>query len=285
MKGFVKWLIAGGIILGSGLTMLITGLALNGWKWEITDEYEQKTFTSTQTADKLELHAAAGDVYVQFYDGDSVQISYPVGSRFYYGVKQDGSEIELTYSNAGFFGGWLFNFSGVPDTIISIPSGAKVDLDVELDAGRLFVDDGSYGEVELTVNAGTLKAGTISCTQADCKVNAGKLEIEKVISAYLEVEVNAGSAQLSGAECSQLEVEVSAGSAVIRSIAGCQNADIDVSAGGATLSFAESKDQFSIITDVSAGSCNVQPQIQATDRRISVRVSAGSANLEFVEAH
>ena len=81
MKGIVKGIVIGLIIIIIGAAILITGLALSGWKIERSD-FETRTFTAEGENTALNIEIGAGSVTTEFYDGDKVIIEYPVAKHF-----------------------------------------------------------------------------------------------------------------------------------------------------------------------------------------------------------
>lgn len=261
MNSFAKWLIAGAVILGIGVCVIIIGLALNGWKWGA--DYETKDFTSAEQVTELDLNAAAGNLYVEFYDGEDVEISYPVSDYFSYSVTEQDGTVKLSYSNKWYaffnFGWW----SKPMETHVKIPASLTADVSVRLSAGQVFIADGSFGKVNLHVSAGTLAAGNIQCGQLVCDVSAGALKIAQATSESVKCHVSAGSFAIDRLVCPVIDAEVSAGSASLK-VVGEESA-------------------YSVSVDKSAGSCNVSGKT-GTDptKRIGVHVSAGSVDISFV---
>lgn len=262
MKSLFKWLIAGGVILGVGLIILIIGLALNGWSLGGNFDYEQREFTAVQPVDKLELSAAAGKVYVRFYDGEAVTVSYPFSDRFAYTVAEQDGKVKIGYTNSvWFFGFWQ---KRVPDTVVQIPYGCVLDVETELNAGNLTLESGTYGRLKLEIHAGTLNVGDIVCDDCTCEVNAGTLNIRSISAGQFEADVSAGSAVVKNLRCGDIKAEVSAGSL--------------------SLSVEGDKSDYAIYASHSAGSCNVTDQTgNGSGKRLTVNVSAGSIAVNFTD--
>lgn len=257
MKGLTNFLIAGGIIVGVGLIFLIVGLALNGWRF--TSDFEQREYSATESVTSLDVEAAAGEVYIEFYDGENVTVSYPYSEQFTYNVTLSDGKLTVKPKNV-----LVFNFFSwkIPDTVIKVPRDGISDFDIALNAGKLHMQSGYYGSLNISVNAGTLNADDLVSETCKCKINAGSLNIKSVSSQSLVVDVSAGSANVKGADCPDIKIDVSAGSA-------------NVTVNG-------EKSAYKITTDCSAGSCNVKEQSgDGSGKRIDVDVSAGSANIIF----
>lgn len=280
MKTFVKWIIAGAIILGIGLVIMLCGLAANGWKWGTTEDFEQKEYTAANTVSAYDIRIAAGTVKVEFTDSDRVCISYPESKHFGYNITEGNGKLTLAYNKSvNFFFGWFIP-TNIPDTVIKVPYGAT-DFDISINAGKLVLPDGTYGRIDAELNAGKFEAGAISCGEFDFDLNAGTAELTSVGCSNLGINVNAGSITLGKAACNKLTVEVNAGSADVNGVK-CSDISVDVAAGSASIAVDGAKSEYNISVDRSAGSCNVSAQ-SGTDptKRIIIDVSAGSAAVTF----
>ena len=75
MKTWKIFLSVGIVAFVIGLAVLITGLALNGWK--IGANLEMTTFTSDQDNNTLDLSLAAGELNVEYHDGKTLPLTIP----------------------------------------------------------------------------------------------------------------------------------------------------------------------------------------------------------------
>lgn len=282
MKSFAKWLIAGGIVLGLGLMIFIIGIAANGWKWGIETDFEQREYTAGQPVTDFDIHVAAGNVSVVFAETDRVSVSYPANGQFGYEVKENNGKLTLRYTSSwrNFFG-W-FMPAHIPDTVITVPYGTA-NFDLTVDAGKLILSDGAYGNVNINVNAGKFEAGSIACTNLTCDTDAGKADISAVQCSLLTVDLDAGGVTVGAADCTKLIVDVDAGNATLNGVS-CSDISVDVDAGSANITVNGAMSDYDIGVEVNAGSCNLSTQTVAESTgRITVQVDAGSANFNFTK--
>lgn len=258
MKGVVKMIIAGAVILGIGIAVLLIALGLNGWTF--SPDFTTEEFTSTQENDALDVRLAAGRVKIEYHDGENIQISYPVAK----GYETTITESEGTLSIDGNQHKWYIFSCGItfPETVIKIPAGKIKEVSVTLNAGTVEIPDGEFTKVKLNVNAGTINVGNIAGAELfDVDLNAGTVNVSAVTGNKLVCHVSAGTANLKKLDCAETEVKVSAGTA--------------------NLNFAGAKSDYTATVNVSAGSCNGISTQTGGEKSLTVKVSAGSCNVSF----
>ncbi|MDE6691097.1 MAG: DUF4097 domain-containing protein [Clostridia bacterium] len=259
MKSWKIFLAIGLVVFFIGLGVLIAGLAFNGWEFNV--DYEMQTYNSTEENTVLDLNLAAGEMYVGFYDGESIEVEYPTSYRYGYEVKEKNGK--LTVEPKQHFGIWFgFGWNRVPAIVVRIPRGKVMQLDIDISAGKIEVADGEFTSVRADMSAGWTNLGNLKCGKFVSHISAGKLDLESL-------------------ECTDFDLRLSAGSASIDSVK-TDKITVDLSAGSANLTVNGKKSDYYITVDKSAGSCNVSGQ-QGTvvGKVIDIDLSAGSVNVQF----
>lgn len=257
MKGWIKCIIAGAVIIVVGLALTLGALACNGWTVK-KPEFEMLNYTATDDNTAMDVTIGAGSVKTEFYDGDKVTIDYPAANVF----KSEISETDgVLHYQSRLRKTWFWGTLDIPDTVIKLPKGINFDLDFELNAGSVNVASGEYGKVSIQVHAGKLTVNQSTSTNFDCDVSAGLLEVN-------------------GLNCTKFDCEVSAGRLDVKTLE-CPDITADVSAGALVINVNGAKADYDIKTDVSAGSCNVSNQTGNGGKRLYVECSAGSADVTF----
>lgn len=258
MKGIVKALIAGGVIIAIGVALLVIGLALNGWA---VKEFEMKRYEADKEYSSINVNFGAGNLKTVFYDGDYIAVDYPEAKGYSFEIKGENEELSLTTkSEITMFSFGLIKWE-IPETVIYLPKDIVFDVDLELGAGCAEVESGKYGNVEVKVGAGTLTIGDMICSDFKAEVSAGEFKISKI-------------------ECEKTDVKVSAGKFEISSLL-CPEIYADVSAGSIKILVTGVKAEYGIEASESAGSCNLSSQTGTTDKKIEAHCSAGSINISF----
>ncbi len=258
MKDFVKVIIAGCVILGIGVVVLLIALGLNGWKF--TPEFEEKHFTAANVNTALEVDLDAGSIKTEFYDGDKIEITYHVANGYDTEIAESNGTLKITGNKHHWF---TFTWGvDIPETVIKLPKGVAYKAEIDLNAGTVYLADGEYSEITTHINAGTFKVNALTCQNFNLTVNAGVADVGAITCPRLICEVNAGKAKIDKITCPDSQIEVSAGSAV--------------------LGFAGAKSEYDAVVDVSAGSCSgLETQSVAGGKKIKIDVSAGSAEVSF----
>ena len=265
MKTWKIFLSVGIVAFVIGLAVLITGLALNGWK--IGANLEMTTFTSEQDNNTLDLSLAAGELNVEYHDGENFTVDYPEAYLYRYRVTESNGVLKVEPASKRIYiswSGWLWG-RNKPVVTVRIPRGKIVNLNIGVAAGIANVAAGEYGNVNIDLSAGQLYAGDIKC-------------------ANFAASLSAGSAQFKEVECNACEFELSAGTTSVSALKS-DKIDVDLSAGTANLAVAGNKAEYVIKVDKSAGSCNVSDQILPPGvtaiKYLNIDLSAGTVNVTF----
>lgn len=260
MKGFIKVIIAGAVIIGVGLAVLIIALGLNGWAFN--PNFETAEFTSEGVNTALSIELDAGRLKIEYHDEDKIKISYPTAQGYETTVKESDGTVSLVGNKRKWFSfGCNASF---PETLVKIPRNAIKTVNIDINAGGVEMAGGAFENVKIKVNAGACNVGEITGLN------------------LLKIDLNAGSVSIDGAEGDKISCEVNAGRASIKNIY-CKTTDVTVGAGLATLSFKGGKTEYNATVNVSAGSCNGLDNYNDVnnDKSINVKVSAGSADVSF----
>lgn len=262
MKGFVKVIIAGAVIIGLGIAILLIALGLNDWSF--TPKFEMQSFTAEQENTSLSVKLDAGRLKIIYREdgGDKIQITYPEAKSYKTTVTEKDGKLSLV----GNIHHWYTFTWGItfPETVIMLPKNTIANVEITLNAGTVDLAGGEYQSVKIKVNAGTCHVGEISgCNTLDLTVNAGTLNVDGAQSNNVRSEVNAGAANIKKIDSAQTEVTLSAGSA--------------------TLAFTGAKTEYNATVNVSLGTCSgLATQTGSGGKNISISVSAGSATVSFL---
>ena len=249
------------IVLFAVLGVVII-VGINGWQFVTKVNWESRTYECYDTITDIDLEFSAGQLKIERYDGDTIKAEYSYCDQFTTEFTVTGTRLSIYTTSLRWFNTILW-FNKIPTTTLYIPSSLAPNLDVEVNAGHVTISEGAYGKVQVELNAGAIMVDEMQCSTCTIEVNAGALNIKGLSCSKLVADVSAGSLNVNGLNCDIILLEVSAGSA--------------------NLTVLGNKEDYTIVREVSAGSCNVNSQVGKCDpyKHISVGVSAGSANILF----
>lgn len=258
MKAIRKCLIAGIILIAIGAGIIITVLAVNGWSIKETN-YTMETFKAENDNTAVEIYLGANSLKTEFYDGEKIEISYPVSKAFKTSVSEKNGKLKFESKTKWYYS--FFNFTKAPETVVKIPKDKVFDIKVDLGAGTISLDGGVYGNLNIDVSAGTLKGSNITCGN-------------------LDIDVSAGTLALTGVTCDKIVCDVSAGTLNIKELT-CPDVKADVSAGKLSMSINGLESEYTVRASVSAGSCNLKDRDGTTDKKLYADCSTGSVSVTF----
>lgn len=239
MKAIWKGLIVGIVLIIIGAAIIITTFAINGWSAK-SPKFSIETYTAQKDYTSVKIDIGASTVKTQFYDGEKIEITYPV-SRGYRSeiTERDGT---LKFENYIKWYAQLFHFSDAPETVIKLPKDKIFNLDIDVGAGLVTLAEGVYGNVTIDVSAGKLEANGIACDKINCDVSAGKLDIKALTCPDIKADVSAGRLEMNvvGAKSDYtIHASVSAGSCNISNQTGTtdKRLAVDCSAGSIEITF------------------------------------------------
>ena len=264
MKGFVKCIIAGAVILGIGIAILIIALAVNGWKFDFKEtEYEMKSYTAEGKFDTLSVDISAGEVEIVYYDGETIKFDYPENNRFTATVTESNSEISFVSKKKHFWDWINWGTPSLPKTTISVPQDCKLNLNIDLNAGTINLPDGEFEKLNLHLNAGEIKGNEITASSVECKMNAGAAKFESLQCASSTFKLNAGTIEISRLECDKITANFNAGTATFGVV------------GTAT--------EYTVDITKNAGSCNIDNHTGTNAAKsITGKMNAGTLKVSFI---
>ena len=260
-KTVKKTLIAGAIIACIGLAIVLIIGFTSGWD-VANAQWESETY-STEVGEQIsnvDLDLPAGSIQIEFYEGETIKVDYSQSKQVttQFNVTNQTLKISSTIK-------WhvqVLWFNRMPTTKMYIPQDMQVGLKLRVQAGTVTIGEGTYNDVDVEMDAGTISMKQITCNNFVLSMDAGTMNVNQIQCDTFKAEINAGTLKVTNLKCDDI--------------------DLDLSAGSAKLGIVGSKADYTIHTDVSAGSCNVKSQ-SGGSKRLSVEVSAGSVKVTFAE--
>lgn len=257
MKGYAKVMIAGAVLVVIGFIIFIVFCGLNGWNFN--PDYEMKTYECEEEINSLKIDLYAGSIKTVYTDDDKITVEYPENEKFTTRCSYENGVLNIGNGRKHWFD--IIWFGKIPLTTVKIPKDTKIDLDVHLNAGSAEISGADYENIKLYLNAGGLEIGDSSCKNFTCEINAGGVETGNLVCEKFYVKLNAGGFESDSLNCPDIEAKMNAGS-VSMEIIGIQS-------------------EYNIYVDKNAGSCNVSNSSGTTDKKLNVKINAGSFDARF----
>ena len=155
MKGVIKCVIAGAIIIGIGVALLVVGRSINGWSFQTNVEFEMQSYTAESENTALDIEIEAGVLRTEYYDGDNIYVEYPFAQNFKTTVYEKHGTFHFENDFRTFF--FVFGTPKIPETVVKLPQGIAYDIELHMSAGTVKLAGGEFGKIDLHMSAGTLK--------------------------------------------------------------------------------------------------------------------------------
>ena len=252
-------IITGAVLVCIGIIVVLAIGFTNGWQFS-TAKAEYKTYETEMGAEitDIDLDFSAGTLKVEFYDGEVIKVEYPENKQFTTQFKLTNHTLKI--SNVIHWHVRFLWFNKIPETRVYIPRDLTLGCKMNVSAGVVSFTSGSFANLDIDISAGSITMDNVTCNNFDLEMSAGSVNVSQV-------------------RCNMFSADLSAGSLHVKRLE-CDDIDVDLSAGSATLNIAGSKSDYTIRTDVSAGSCNVGSQ-SGGSKRLTVDISAGSVSINF----
>ena len=263
MKKYVRFIIAGAIVASVGLLIFLCALGAAGWNLSGVNNWEQDTFVTDESLEKVSIEIDAGKLVIKrdSIDGQAV-VNFDYNDNYHPQIVVDGGTLRIASGQKQ----WHFTnywYGDAPTIEVILNDEAFPKIELELNAGTVEFGDGQWGNyVSVELNAGAVTMGKVCVKQMFLDVNAGAFVAESITSEVFHCDVSAGAVDVK-----KLDSFTSS---------------LDVSAGSATLKMVDPMAAYNVSVNKSAGSCNVTNQSFPDARRfLGIDISAGSVKITF----
>lgn len=262
MKGYVKMIIAGAVIVGIGIAVLLIAGGISGWSFRYDGgDFEAKTYTAEKENLNLDVEFSVGELEIKFYDKDKITVDYHENNKYTVNISEENGTLKFTTGRKHWYD-YMFNWNvKFPTTVIWLPQSFRASISLELNAGTVTVADGQFTNAKFEVNAGKLETGNIDASALECRVNAGNLAIGSAVCPRSILEINAGNLDIRKLFCGDITAEINAGT-------------MDLSLTG-------TEEEYAVYVEKNAGSCNVKSHFGTTEKRLNAEINAGNLKVTF----
>lgn len=175
--------------------------------------YEMPIKTETSEIHSLSIQAGGGNI--RFLPGNADSISIRCNQEGYKVYEENGTlYIEEGGISIDFFGIHSMTVATM-DLDIYIPQDMKFhDVTLEIGAGDVELGNLTTDDLQISIGAASLNADNLTVNnELDIELGAGEVVLENAILNYVETEIGAGSVELTGRIAGDCTVDVAMGSA------------------------------------------------------------------------
>ena len=198
----------GVIILLLGAALFIYGMSVIDWDFKqlSTFRYEYRTYEAEN--DEID------SIFVDFDQTNvRVEISYPLTfdradkQKTDVTVSAEGGKLTLREESRYNWADHAFNLNWVsPQTVITLPSSAFVDINVKTSYGDVVLAGGSYGMLSLETSCGDVKASGFVADAATLQTDAGDVKINDAdITKKLVANTHMGDIEAYGVQAYEID--------------------------------------------------------------------------------
>lgn len=275
MKHFSKVLISSAIIFVLGLVLIIFGAIGDGFDEDLSFRTEQVTFS--QKAEKIEIDASASGIVLKQEKRNDIVVEYYVNSSYDVDVRMEEGTLKITQTIDRFF---IYD-TGKSLVTITMPI-YETALSIRTEAGAVSLENVQLNDCKIKAEAGAIKFKNVQAKDVELNTEAGLVELKSFEAEKLNIQTEAGAIRLEEVKTNSVQMQSSFGAINGEHLtANSIKATSDV--GAITLKIEGHKSDYTILSSVHTGSCNVSSQTGTTDKKLEVSATTGSVKVTFLK--
>jgi len=240
MKGIVRSIIIGSVIIVIGVAILLIGLACNGWKFKTKLNFEMKEYVCSEEITALNIDTDISSVKTVFYEGEDIIIEYPVAKNFKTSIGVSDGELKISGPRTPWYA-FALTFE-TPETVIKLPEGFDKTLKINVDTGSVYLAEGSYSSLDIRIDVGNFKCEKLVCPSLVCRVDVGKVNINSLDCKQTKITVDVGDINITAVGAEQdysirTQVDVGESNISTQQRPADRSLDLTVDVGKINLSF------------------------------------------------
>lgn len=183
------------------------GLGIN-FDWHngnvFSGSMDKTEIAKLEDIDKLDIEFAAGELEIQPSEDDAIYLEVLQGQSYYYEIKNRKLIVE------GFDEKRIGIGLNSNRMILYVPENLQ-EIDLELGAGKVSIDNISCNNLEVSAAAGSTELNEVTYNKGDFEVGMGEIICNNVQGGKSDIEVGMGSFVYSGSIDGNIEASCSMG--------------------------------------------------------------------------
>ena len=237
------------IAIGAGALLCLLSYFLIGGDWtgynSKGNEHVAKTYESGTDIKEIKIDETSNEVNIVVADTDIVTIEYfDDPEKPIYEIEEKNGKLEFERNGRNAFKLVNIDFSR-KDITVTIPKDYAGKLDVEITSGSVRADDVTASDIKVDNTSGSIELYNVSST-------------------------------------GDISIDNTSGSIEFKNLSSGGDIKIDNTTGSIEGSIVGSQDDYSITTDVTAGSSNL-PNTKGGSKKLDADTTAGSIEITFTK--
>lgn len=281
----------GVIILLLGAALFIYGMSVIDWDFKqlSTFRYEYRTYEAeNDEIDSIFVDFDQTNVRVEISEtAQKITISYPLTfdradkQKTDVTVSAEGGKLTLREESRYNWADHAFNLNWVsPQTVITLPSSAFVDINVKTSYGDVVLAGGSYGMLSLETSCGDVKASGFVADAATLKTDAGDVKINDAdITKKLVAKTHMGDVEAYGVQAYEIDLHSDLGEIEVENL-DAQSIRLTSSYGDVSGSIEGAAEDFKIDAKTDLGDNNLSNRTDGA-KSLYVHTALGDIEISF----
>lgn len=293
------------IILVVGLIIGVVGIGFYFAGGGIMKDAEKKTQEIKYSGEDLLVQAYFDELVLTVTESEKVTFEYYENDN----VKREiaNGEGEISFKTVTRRGGMNFLFLCPREkrTVkIALPKGFCGEMEIKNETGGVDIDlagetlkglnvnvtTGSVrvsnvksdGELRVAATTGSVRAEGVSGKNVELKATTGSVDVKKISAEGIELACVTGGVNGTELSCESLKATATTGSINVE-VADAGDIYLSATTGGIKAKIKGVREEFNIEASATTGKCNLQNATAQTDKKLFVKTTTGSSNVEFVK--
>ena len=251
-KGVKIWLIVAAALVGAGLLLFVSVMAVNRWDFTKlgTGKYETNTYELHEEFSNISIKTDTADiVFAPSEDGVCRVICYEEEKAKHFAIVQDET-LSIQVHNTKKWYDHIVISSGSPKITVYLPQNDYVAIKIEESTGKVNIPkDFQFESIDISTSTGAVTNYASATNTVKIKTTTGIIRVENVSVGALDLSVSTGDVTVSGVTCGgEIKIGVSTGKTKLTDVS-CKSVTSNGSTGDILLKNVIASERVSIERD------------------------------------
>lgn len=284
-------------------------------------KYDKLQYVCSSDVTSIEVEESSNEVFIKKGDVDKIVVDYYYDEKYLeYTFEEHDSTFTVKRVPKKLSISWGINIDfDWPKLILTVPEKEYDNIDVKLSSGSVAVSDLTVKNLKVKNSSGSLKIAdvkgenvhventsgslsvngvqttTLEADNSSGKINisditasslraentSGGIDIDNVNSSAISAKTSSGGLRIENTSCDTISGKSTSGNIKIESLDAATEIVLQASSGGIHGSIVGKAEDFSIITNTTSGSSNLQNG-NGGSKRLNCETTSGNIKIDFV---